>query len=132
MKALNRYIDERLILNKTGTHAEITFEMLFDALNNMKRILLHLADIWTPDELPIIPKGVNIGGIDIEKYAGEQIKTISASAIEEGNDPYIRLSIFSKKYRNSFVYVNDTDELYKIFTESQLQQILREALINKR
>lgn len=132
MKTLNRYIDERLILNKSGTHGEITFEMLFDALSNMRRLLLHLADIWTPDELPIIPKGVNIGDIDIEKYAGEQIKTISASAIEEGNDPYIRLSIFSKRYGNSFVYVNDTDELYKIFTESQLQQILREALINKR
>jgi hypothetical protein len=95
-------------------------------------LLLHLADIWTPDELPTIPKDVNIGDIDIEKYAGEQIKTISASAIEEGNDPYIRLSIFSKRYGNSFVYVVSTDELYKIFTESQLQQILREALINKR
>lgn len=132
MKALNRYIDERLVLNKSGNRGEITFEMLFDALSNTRRLLLHLADIWTPDELPIIPKGVNIGDIDIEKYAGEQIKTISASAIEEGNDPYIRLSIFSKKYGNSFVYVVDTDELYKIFTESQLQQILREALINKR
>lgn len=132
MKALNRYIDERLILNKSGNRGEITFEMLFDALSNMRRLLLHLADIWTPDELPIIPKGVNIGDIDIENYTGEQIKTISASAIEEGNDPYIRLSIFSKKYGNSFVYVVDTDELYKIFTESQLQQILREALINKR
>ena len=132
MKALNRYIDERLILNKSGNRGEITFEMLFDALSNMRRLLLHLADIWTPDELPTIPKGVNIGDIDIEKYAGEQIKTISASAIEEGNDPYIRLSIFSKRYGNSFVYVVSTDELYKIFTESQLQQILREALINKR
>jgi hypothetical protein len=132
MKALNRYIDERLILNKSGNRGEITFEMLFDALSNMRRLLLHLADIWTPDELPIIPKGVNIGDIDIEKYAGEQIKTISASAIEKGNDPYIRLSIFSKRYGNSFVYVANTDELYKIFTESQLQQILREALINKR
>lgn len=132
MKALNRYIDERLILNKSGNRGEITFEMLFDALSNMRRLLLHLADIWTPDELPTIPKGVNIGDIDIEKYAGEQIKTISASAIEEGNDPYIRLSIFSKRYGNSFVYIVDTDELYKIFTESQLQQILREALINKR
>lgn len=132
MKALNRYIDERLILSKSGNNGEITFEMLFDALSNMKRLLLHLADIWTPDELPIIPKGVNIGDTDIEKYAGEQIKTISASVVEEGNDPYIRLSIFSKRYGNSFVYVVGTDELYKIFTESQLQQILREALINKR
>ena len=78
MKALNRYIDERLILNKSGNRGEITFEMLFDALSNMRRLLLHLADIWTPDELPIIPKGVNIGDVDIEKYAGEQIKTISA------------------------------------------------------
>lgn len=132
MKNLKDIILERLVLSKSGNKGEITFEMLFDALSNMKRLLLHLADIWTPDELPVIPKGVNIGDIDIEKYAGEQIKTISASAIEAGNDPYIRLSIFSKKYGNSFVYVVDTDELYKIFTESQLQQILREALINKR
>lgn len=132
MRNLKDIIIERLILRKSDNNNEITFEMLFDALSNMKRLLLHLADIWTPDELPIIPKGVNIGYIDIEKYAGEQIKTISASAIEEGNDPYIRLSIFSKRYGNSFVYVTDTDELYKIFTESQLQQILREALINKR
>lgn len=131
MKSIKQHIQERLVLSKSGKH-KITFEMLFDALSNMRRLLLHLADIWTPDELPIIPKDVNIGDIDIEKYAGEQIKTISASAIEEGNDPYIRLSIFSKRYGNSFVYVVDTDELYKIFTESQLQQILREALINKR
>jgi hypothetical protein len=132
MKTLNSYINERLVLSKSGNRGEITFEMLFDALSNMKRLLLHLADIWTPDELPTIPEGINIKDMDVEKYVGEQIKTISSSAIEEGNDPYIRLSIFSKRYGNSFVYVANTDELYKIFTESQLQQILREALINKR
>jgi hypothetical protein len=131
MKTLNSYINERLVLSKSGNRGEITFEMLFDALSNMKRLLLHLADIWTPDELPTIPEGINIKDMDVEKYVGEQIKTISSSAIEEGNDPYIRLSIFSKRNGNSFIYIVNTDELYEIFTESQLQQILREALINK-
>ena len=132
MKTINRYINERLILRKSGNNREITFEMLFDALDNMKRLLLHLADIWTPDELPTIQSGINIKDMDIEKYVGEQIKTISSSAITQGDDPYIRLSLFSKRNGNSFIYIVNTDELYEIFTESQLQQILREALINKR
>lgn len=132
MKTIKQHIHERLILRKSGNNNEITFEMLFDALDNMKRLLLHLADIWTPDELPIIPKGIKIKDMDAEKYAGEQIKTISSSAIEEDNGPYIRLSLFSKRNGNSFIYIVNTDELYEIFTESQLQQILREALINKR
>ena len=97
----------------------------------MKRLLLHLADIWTPDELPTIQSGINIKDTDIKKYVGEQIKTISSSAIESGDDPYIRLSIFSRRNGNSFIHIVNTDELYEIFTESQLQQILREALINK-
>lgn len=131
MKTIKQHIYERLILRKSGNSREITFEMLFDALHNMKRMLLHLVDIWTPDELPTIQSGINIKDMDIEKYVGEQIKTISSSAIEAGNDPYIRLSIFSKRNGNSFIYIVNTDELYEIFTESQLQQILREALINK-
>ena len=105
MKTIKQYIHERLILRKSGNSREITFEMLFDALDNMKRLLLHLADIWTPDELPTIQSGINIKDIDIEKYVGEQIKTISSSAIEEGNDPYIRLSLFSKRNGNSFIYI---------------------------
>ena len=132
MRNLKDKIFERLILRKSGNSREITFEMLFDALDNMKRLLLHLADIWTPDELPIIPKGINIDDINIEKFAGEQIQTISASDIKDGNDPYIRLSIYSKRYGNGFIHIVNDDELYEIFTESQLQQILREALINKR
>ena len=132
MKTIKQHIQERLILHKSGNNNKITFEMLFDALDNMKRLLLHLADIWTPDELPTIQSGINIKNTDIEKYVGEQIKTISSSAIEEGNDPYIRLSLFSKRNGNSFIYIVNTDELYEIFTENQLQQILREALINKR
>jgi hypothetical protein len=132
MKTIKQHIHERLILHKSGNSKEITFEMLFDALDNMKRLLLHLADIWTPDELPTIPEGIKIKDMDVEKYVGEQIKTISSSAIAEGNDPYIRLSLFSKRNGNSFIYIVNTDELYEIFTESQLQQILREALINKR
>ena len=132
MKTIKQRILERLILRKSDNSREITFEMLFDALDNMKRLLLHLADIWTPDELPTIQSGINIKNTDIEKYVGEQIKTISSSAIEEGNDPYIRLSLFSKRNGNSFIYIVNTDELYEIFTENQLQQILREALINKR
>ena len=106
--------------------------MLFDALSNMRHMFLSLSDIWTQRELPTIPKDININDTDVEKYAGEQINTMSASAIEAGNDPYIRLSVCSKKYGNSFIYVLNDDELYKIFTESQLQQILREALINKK
>lgn len=132
MRNLKDIILERLILRKSGNSREITFEMLFDALDNMKRLLLHLADIWTPDELPTIQSGINIKDTDIEKYVGEQIKTISSSAIESGDDPYIRLSIFSKRNGNSFIHIVNTDELYEIFTENQLQQILREALINKR
>ena len=132
MKTIKQRILERLILRKSDNSREITFEMLFDALDNMKRLLLHLADIWTPDELPTIQSGINIKDMDVEKYVGEQIKTISSSAVEEGNDPYIRLSLFSKRNGNSFIYIVNTDELYEIFTENQLQQILREALINKR
>ena len=132
MKTIKQHIQERLILHKSGNNNKITFEMLFDALDNMKRLLLHLADIWTPDELPTIQSGINIKDMDVEKYVGEQIKTISSSAVEEGNDPYIRLSLFSKRNGNSFIYIVNTDELYEIFTENQLQQILREALINKR
>lgn len=132
MKSIKQHILERLVISKTSKSREITFEMLFDALDNMKRLLLHLADIWTPDELPTIPKGINIKDMDAEKYVGEQIKTISSSAIESGDDPYIRLSLFSRRNGNSFIHIVNTDELYEIFTESQLQQILREALINKR
>ena len=132
MKTIKQRILERLILRKSDNSREITFEMLFDALDNMKRLLLHLADIWTLDELPTIQSGINIKDMDVEKYVGEQIKTISSSAVEEGNDPYIRLSLFSKRNGNSFIYIVNTDELYEIFTENQLQQILREALINKR
>ena len=132
MRNLKDIILERLVLHKSGNSNEITFEMLFDALNNMKRLLLHLADIWTLDELPTIQSGINIKDMDVENYVGEQIKTISSSAVDEGNDPYIRLSLFSKRNGNSFIHIVNTDELYEIFTESQLQQILREALINKR
>lgn len=132
MKSIKQHIQERLVLRKSGNSGEITFDMLFDALSNMQRMLLHLADIWTPDELPTIPKDININDADVTKYIGEQIKTLSASAIEEGNDPYIRLSVYSKKYGNSFIYVENDDELYQVFSESQLQQILREALINKK
>lgn len=119
MKSIKQHILERLVISKTSNSREITFEMLFDALDNMKRLLLHLADIWTPDELPTIPKGINIKDMDAEKYVGEQIKTMSSSAIESGDDPYIRLSLFSRRNGNSFIYIVNTNELYEIFTESQ-------------
>lgn len=132
MKSIKQHISERLIINKHSNRSEITFDKLFDALSNMQRKSLHLADIWTPHELPTIPKDINITDTDTIKYAGEQINTLAASAIEKDSDPYILLSVCSKKYGNGFIYVINDNELYQIFSESQLQQILREALINKR
>lgn len=123
MKSIKQHIQERLVLRKSGNNGEITFDMLFDALNNMKHSGLRLADIWLPDKRPVLPELE-----DEKRVAGWQITALYCRINEKGED-VISMNVAQKHppYDNTFVRLTP-ENLHKVFSDEDLEKIYKEAL----
>ena len=125
MKTIKQHILERLILNKSHNNNEITYDMLFDALNNMKRTGLILSNIWSPDELPILPKLE-----DEKRVAGWQIVALYCRINEQG-DRVIYVSVEQTHSSHNCAFVRLTPEnLHIVFSDEYLEKIYNKALEN--
>ena len=125
MKSIKQHILERLILNKSSNNNEITYDMLFDALNNIKRSGLILANIWSPDEMPILPKLE-----DEKKAAGWQIVALHCRINEQG-DHIIYMSVEQTHASHNCAFVRLTPEnLHIVFSDEDLEKIYNKALEN--
>ena len=125
MKTIKQHILERLILNKSSNNNEITYDMLFDALNNMKRSGLILSDIWAPGELPILPKLE-----DEKRVVGWQIVALYCRINEQG-DRVIYVSVEQTRSSHNCAFVRLTPEnLHIVFSDEYLEKIYNKALEN--
>lgn len=99
--------------------------MLFDALNNMKRAGLRLADIWLPDERPKLPELE-----DEKRVAGWQITALYCRITETGED-VISMNVMKPRpaYDTAFVRLKP-DDLHTVFSDEDLEKIYNEAIEN--
>lgn len=125
MKTIITYIQEKLIIRKSSNNNEITYDMLFDALKNMKRAGLRLADIWLPDERPIMPELE-----DEKRVAGWQIVALYVRITERG-EYVISMNVGQKHspYNSAFIRLTP-ENLYKVFSKEDLEKIYNEAIEN--
>ena len=127
MRNLKDIILERLVLSKSRNNNKITYDMLFDALNNMKRVNLILSDIWLPDERPILPELE-----DEKRVAGWQIVALYCRINEQG-DNVIYASVEQPRSRNNCAFVRLTPEnLHIVFSDEHLEKIYNEAIENSK
>lgn len=127
MKSIKQHILERLVLSKSGNNNEITFDMLFDALNNMKRSSLILSDIWAPNEMPILPKLE-----DEKRVAGWQIVALYCRINEQG-DRVIYVSVEQTHSSHNCAFVRLTPEnLHIVFSDEDLEKIYNKAIENSK
>lgn len=125
MKTIKQHILERLILNKSSNNNEITYDMLLDALKNMKRAGLILSDIWSPDEMPILPELE-----DEKRVAGWQIVALYCRITEQG-DWVISMSLEKTHASHNCAFVRLTPEnLHIVFSDEDLEKIYNKALEN--
>ena len=125
MKTIKQHILERLILNKSRNNNEITYEMLFDALNNMKRAGLILSNIWSPNEMPILPELE-----DEKRVAGWQIVALYCRITEQGKN-VISMSVEQTHSSHNCAFVRLTPEnLHIVFSDENLEKIYNEAIEN--
>lgn len=124
MKTIFSYIQEKLVIRKLDKH-KITYDMLFDALNNMKRAGLRLADIWLPDQRPILPYLE-----DEKRVAGWQIVALYCRINELGED-VISMNVIQKRppYNTAFVRLTP-ENLHIVFSDEDLDKIYKEAIEN--
>lgn len=122
MKSIKQHILERLVLSKSDKH-KITYDMLFDALNNMKHSGLRLADIWLPDKRPVLPELE-----DEKRVAGWQITALYCRINEKG-EYVISMNVAQKHppYNTAFVRLTP-ENLHKVFSDEDLEKIYNEAL----
>lgn len=122
MKSIKQHILERLVLSKSDKH-KITYDMLFDALNNMKHSGLRLADIWLPDKRPILPELE-----DEKRVAGWQITALYCRINEKG-EYVISMNVAQKHppYNTAFVRLTP-ENLHIVFSDEDLEKIYNEAL----
>ena len=127
MKTIKQHILERLILNKLHNNNEITYEMLFDALNNMKRSGLILSDILSSNEKLILPKLE-----DEKRVAGWQIVALYCRINEQG-DNVIYVSVEQTQSSHNCAFVRLTPEnLHIVFSDEYLEKIYNEAIENSK
>ena len=127
MKTIKQHIQERLILNKSRNNNKITYDMLFDALNNMKRAGLMLTNIWSPTELPILPELE-----DEKRVAGWTIKALYCRITEQG-DYVITMSVEQTHSSHNCAFVRLTPEnLHIVFSDEDLEKIYNEAIENSK
>lgn len=125
MKSIKQHILERLILNKSSNNNEITYDMLLDALKNMKRTGLILSDIWSPDEMPILPELE-----DEKRVAGWQIVALYCRITEQG-DWVISMSLEKTQSSHNCAFTRLTPEnLHTVFSDEDLEKIYNKALEN--
>ena len=125
MKTIKQHILERLILNKLHNNNEITYEMLFDALNNMKRSGLILSDILSSNEKLILPKLE-----DEKRVAGWQIVALYCRINEQG-DNVIYVSVEQTQSSHNCAFVRLTPEnLHIVFSDEYLEKIYNKAIEN--
>ena len=125
MKTIKQHILERLILNKSSNNNEITYDMLLDALKNMKRAGLILSDIWSPDEMPILPELE-----DEKRVAGWQIVALYCR-ITEQCDWVISMSLEKTHSSHNCAFTRLTPEnLHIVFSDYDLEKIYNKALEN--
>ena len=127
MKSIKQHILERLILNKSSNNNEITYDMLFDALNNIKRSGLMLSDIWSPDEMPILPELE-----DEKRVAGWQIVALYVRITERG-EYVITMSLEQTHSSHNCAFTRLTPEnLHIVFSDENLEKIYNEAIKNSK
>ena len=127
MKNLTQHIVEKLQISRNKVINEITFEMLFDALNNMKRSGLILSNIWSPDELPILPELE-----DEKRIAGWQIVELYCRINERGEN-VISMSLEKTHSSHNCAFTRLTPEnLHIVFSNEDLEKIYNEALKNSK
>lgn len=125
MKAIITYIQEKLIIRKSNNNNEITYDMLLDALKNMKRSGLMLQDIWAPDELPILPELE-----DEKRVAGWQIVALYVRITERG-EYVITMSLEKTRSSHNCAFVRLTPEnLHIVFSDEDLEKIYNKAIEN--
>ena len=117
MKSIKQHILERLVLSKSDKH-KITYDMLFDALNNMKHSGLRLADIWLPDKRPVLPELE-----DEKRVAGWQITALYCRINEKG-EYVISMNVAQKHppYNTAFVRLTP-ENLHIVFSDEDLEKI---------
>lgn len=125
MKTIKQHILERLILNKSSNNNEITYDMLLDALKNMKRAGLMLTNIWLPTELPILPELE-----DEKRVAGWQIVALYVRITERG-EYVITMSLEQTHSSHNCAFVRLTPEnLHIVFSDEDLEKIYNKVLEN--
>ena len=125
MRNLKDTILEKLQISRNKVINEITYDMLFDALNNMKRTGLILSNIWSPDELPILPELE-----DEKRVAGWQIVALYCRINERGEN-VISMSLEKKHSSHNCAFVGLTPEnLHIVFSDEELEKIYNKALEN--
>ena len=125
MRNLKDIILERLVLSKSRNNHKITYDMLFDALNNMKRAGLRLSDIWLPDERPILPELE-----DEKRVAGWRITALYCRITEIG-EYVISMNVIQRHppYNSAFVRLTP-ENLHIVFSDEDLEKIYNEAIEN--
>lgn len=99
--------------------------MLFDALNNMKRAGLILSNIWSSDEMPILPELE-----DEKRVAGWQIVALYCRITEQGKN-VISMSVEQTRSSHNCAFVRLTPEnLHIVFSDEDLEKIYNEAIEN--
>ena len=125
MKTIITYIQEKLIIRKSSNNNEITYDMLLDALKNMKRSGLMLSDIWSPNEMPILPELE-----DEKRVAGWQIVALYCRITEQGKN-VISMSVEQTHSSHNCAFVRLTPEnLHIVFSDENLEKIYNEAIKN--
>ena len=127
MKTIKQHILERLIINKSRNNNKITYDMLLDALKNMKRAGLMLSDIWSPNEMPILPELE-----DEKRVAGWQIVALYVRITERG-EYVITMSLEQTHSSHNCAFVRLTPEnLHIVFSDENLEKIYNEAIKNSK
>lgn len=125
MKTIITYIQEKLIIRKSSNNNEITYDMLLDALKNMKRSRLILSDIWSPNEIPILPELE-----DEKRVAGWQIVALYVRITERG-EYVITMSLEQTHSSHNCAFTRLTQENFHIvFSDEDLEKIYNKAIEN--
>ena len=125
MKTIITYIQEKLIIRKSSNNNEITYDMLLDALKNMKRSGLMLSDIWSPNEMPILPELE-----DEKRVAGWQIVALYVRITERG-EYVITMSLEQPHSSHNCAFTRLTPENFHIvFSDEDLEKIYNKAIQN--
>lgn len=94
MKTINNYINERLILSKTGKHQEITFDMLFDLIRkNASDEDIYFSSIFGHDNKIFLDKNYSnksnkfYPGLELESFIvyNGTIKIIELTQVDDNN-----------------------------------------------